>query len=157
MFDFDQIRDLIELVADRKLQGVEIERSGFRIRIEGPVVAGVPAAVEVTPQVAAVPAAPGAPAEAPAAEEPTGPQLPPDARIIKSPIVGTFYSAPSPDSDPYVRVGDRVSAGDVLCIVEAMKLMNEIEADAGGVILEIYPKNAQAVEFGEPLFAIQPD
>ena len=155
MLDFDQIRDLIELVADRKLQGVEIERSGFRIRIEGPVTAGTAQVVEITPQPAVAAAVAQASGAAPS-EEPQS-ALPADARVIKSPIVGTFYTAPSPDSDPYVRVGDRISAGDVLCIVEAMKLMNEIEADSGGVILEIYPKNAQAVEFGEPLFAVQSD
>jgi len=74
---------------------------------------------------------------------------------VTSPIVGTFYAAPNPEADPYVRVGDRVKTGQVLCIVEAMKLMNEIESDADGVILEIYVKNAQPVEYGEPLFALQ--
>jgi acetyl-CoA carboxylase biotin carboxyl carrier protein len=81
--------------------------------------------------------------------------LPSDAHVVKSPIVGTFYSSASPDAEPYVKVGDRVERGQVLCIVEAMKLMNEIESDADGVILEIVPANAQAVEFGEPLFVIQ--
>jgi acetyl-CoA carboxylase biotin carboxyl carrier protein len=70
--------------------------------------------------------------------------------------VGTFYRAPAPDSDPYVEVGDRVKKGQVLCIVEAMKLMNEIESDADGTVVKIFPDNAQPVEFGEPLFAIDP-
>ena len=73
---------------------------------------------------------------------------------MTSPIVGTFYAAPSPDAQPFVRVGDRVKKGQVLCIVEAMKLMNEIESDVDGTISEIYPKNGQPVEYGEPLFAI---
>ena len=73
---------------------------------------------------------------------------------MPSPIVGTFYGSSSPDADPYVKVGDHVELGQVLCIVEAMKLMNEIESDVSGVVLAIYPKNAQAVEFGEQLFAI---
>jgi acetyl-CoA carboxylase biotin carboxyl carrier protein len=77
--------------------------------------------------------------------------------VVASPIVGTFYAAPSPDSPPYARVGDRVSKGQVLCIIEAMKLMNEIESDADGVVSEIYPKNAQPVEYGEPLFGIRAD
>jgi len=77
--------------------------------------------------------------------------------VITSPIVGTFYHAPSPDADPYTRVGDRVSAGQVLCIVEAMKLMNEIESDVAGEVLEILPSNGQPVEFGEPLFVIRLD
>jgi acetyl-CoA carboxylase biotin carboxyl carrier protein len=75
--------------------------------------------------------------------------------ILNSPIVGTFYSAPTPDSPPFVDVGSRVRKGQVLCIVEAMKLMNEIECDVDGVVAEVYPQNAQAVEFGEPLFAIR--
>jgi len=77
--------------------------------------------------------------------------------VVASPIVGTFYAAPSPDSPIYVRIGDRVRKGQVLCIVEAMKLMNEIESDVDGVVAEIYPKNAQPVEFGEPLFGVRPD
>ena len=77
--------------------------------------------------------------------------------LLNSPIVGTFYSAPNPDADPYVSVGDRVKRGQVLCIVEAMKLMNEIESDEDGVIEKMYPRNAQPVEFGEPLFAIRTD
>jgi acetyl-CoA carboxylase biotin carboxyl carrier protein len=75
---------------------------------------------------------------------------------MNSPIVGTFYRSPNPESPPFVDVGDKVDQGEVLCIVEAMKLMNEIEADVGGTILKIYPQNGQPVEFGEPLFAIQP-
>ena len=87
--------------------------------------------------------------EAPAAQD--------GAHVLHSPIVGTFYGAPNPDADPYVSVGDRVKTGQVLCIVEAMKLMNEIESDVDGVLRRIHPQNAQAVEFGEPLFSIDPD
>jgi acetyl-CoA carboxylase biotin carboxyl carrier protein len=76
---------------------------------------------------------------------------------VTSPIVGTFYTAPSPEAEPFVRVGDRVRKGQVLCIVEAMKLMNEIESDVDGQIAEIHPKNGQPVEFGEPLFGVRPD
>ncbi len=99
-----------------------------------------------------------APAPAPAPPAPAGTvagAVPAGAHVLTSPIVGTFYRAPSPDADPFVEVGSRVKKGQVLCIIEAMKLMNEIESDADGVIAEIYPQNAQAVEFGEPLFAIQ--
>jgi len=77
--------------------------------------------------------------------------------LLRSPIVGTFYTSPSPDAEPYVRVGDRVKRGQVLCIVEAMKLMNEIESDEDGVIEKVFPKNAQPVEYGEPLFAVRSD
>ncbi|MCM2268585.1 MAG: acetyl-CoA carboxylase biotin carboxyl carrier protein, partial [Thermoanaerobaculia bacterium] len=98
-------------------------------------------------------------AESAAVAAPPPVAAPPAAalHVVASPIVGTFYASPSPDSPAYVKVGDRVSKGQVLCIVEAMKLMNEIEADAGGVIAEIYPKNAQPVEYGEPLFGIRAD
>jgi acetyl-CoA carboxylase biotin carboxyl carrier protein len=75
---------------------------------------------------------------------------------MTSPIVGTFYRAPAPDAGPFVEVGSRVRKGQILCIVEAMKLMNEIESDIDGTLVEVYPQNAQAVEFGEPLFAIRP-
>ncbi len=97
---------------------------------------------------APVQAAPPAPPAAPA-----GP--PPGTHVITSPIVGTFYRPPSPDAPPFAEVGARVKKGQVLCIIEAMKLMNEIESDVDGVVTEIYPQNAQAVEFGEPLFAIK--
>ncbi len=162
---FEQIKELIELVAQNRLQGLELERSGFRLKIDGqqaaplvavtaavqPAPAGVPGAVPAAaaPVLAAAPPAP-APA---AAAAPAAPQA--GTHILNSPIVGTFYRASSPDSEPFVEVGSRVKKGQVLCIIEAMKLMNEIESDVDGVIAEIYPQNAQAVEFGEPLFAIR--
>src|SRR4029079_18609119 len=80
-----------------------------------------------------------------------------EGHTVRSPIVGTFYASPSPDAEPFVRVGDRVRVGQVLCIVEAMKLMNEIESDVAGTGLRVSPKTAQRVEYGEPLFAIRPD
>jgi acetyl-CoA carboxylase biotin carboxyl carrier protein len=75
---------------------------------------------------------------------------------VTSPIVGTFYRAPNPEADPYVKVGDVVSEGQVMCIVEAMKLMNEIEAEIAGTVVKVYPENGAPVEFGQPLFAIRP-
>ena len=157
MLTFEQIKELIELVAQNRLQGIELERSGFRLKIDGQQ-AFAPAAhpADAGGMAAAAPAgaaAPG-PAAAPAPAAPAG-QLPAGTHILSSPIVGTFYRAPAPDSDPFVEVGSRVKKGQVLCIIEAMKLMNEIESDVDGVIAEIYPQNAQAVEFGEPLFAIK--
>ncbi|HVS65381.1 MAG TPA: acetyl-CoA carboxylase biotin carboxyl carrier protein [Thermoanaerobaculia bacterium] len=165
MLTFDQIKELASLVSERGLEVLEIERSGFRLRIAGPA---RPSAVG-TP----VPAAPLAPVAAPA-ESPrsspatagalaSGKQEEEDddrhsgAHLLTSPIVGTFYVCPSPDADPFVRVGDRVEKGQIVCIVEAMKLMNEIEADVDGVVVEVIPQNAQPVEYGEPLFAIRPD
>ena len=160
MLTFEQIKELIELVAQRRLQGLEIERSGFRLKVEGQVQA--PPAVQAAPAAEASFAssplsAPAAPAAAPAAAEPAAASADAGAHIVTSPIVGTFYRAPSPDSDPFVEVGSRVKKGQVLCIIEAKKLMNEIESDADGVVAQIYPQNAQAVEYGEPLFAIRPD
>ena len=155
------------MVDERGLAGLEIERSGFRLKIDG-ASSAVPAAAVVAvpvPEAVAIsaPTAPAAgsavlealPKAAVEAEpEAAGSDLPEDAHVVTSPIVGTFYSSPSPDESAYVKVGDRIEAGQVLCIVEAMKLMNEIESDGAGVVLAIYPKNAQPVEFGEPLFAI---
>ncbi len=172
MLTFEQIKELIELVAARQLQALEIERSGFRLKIDGqsaaqhvvyaapaPSGAAAPAAPPGPGSTAPPPAAPGtaAPAvsgaPAPAAVPAAGP--PPGSHILNSPIVGTFYRAPSPQAPSFVEVGSRVKKGQVLCIIEAMKLMNEIESDVDGEILEIYPQNAQPVEFGEPLFAIR--
>ena len=160
MLSFEQIKELIELVSHHRLQGVELERSGFKLTISGKEAGrAAGAAAAPAPQVAAstaaavdapAPAAPAAPVAAAA-----GPAAPAaGSHVVRSPIVGTFYASPSPDAEPFVRVGDRVRKGQVLCIVEAMKLMNEIESDAEGTVLQVLVKNAQPVEYGEPLFAI---
>ncbi|MEE9562584.1 MAG: acetyl-CoA carboxylase biotin carboxyl carrier protein, partial [Thermoanaerobaculia bacterium] len=152
-----------DLVWERGLQGIEIERQGFRLRIDGRV--EIPDRVALSEARPDVPrpasASPGteaaeaieraAPAQKKAAEE-----MAVNGHVLKSPIVGTFYRAPNPEAGPYVKKGDEVKEGQVLCIVEAMKLMNEIESDQAGVIEEVYARNAQAVEFGEPLFLIRP-
>lgn len=152
---FEQIKELIDIVCQKGLQELEVERSDFRVKIVGPSV-GVPAAF--TPAVEQVPtSAPVAGAHQAASAAPAAASEGKAGHVITSPIVGTFYHAPSPDADPYARVGDRVSAGQVLCIVEAMKLMNEIESDVAGEVLEILPSNGQPVEFGEPLFVIRLD
>ena len=156
MLSFEQIKELIELVAERRLQGVEIERSGFRLKVDGQAPpAPLATAAAAAPAAPAAQAVAGAPAPAPAAAPAAEASPAQGAHIVTSPIVGTFYQAPSPDADPFATVGSRVRKGQVLCIIEAMKLMNEIESDADGVVVEIYPQNAQAVEFGEPLFAIR--
>jgi acetyl-CoA carboxylase biotin carboxyl carrier protein len=155
MFTFEQIKELVELATRHRLHNLEVERAGFRLRITGeaaaasspPPLAAAPAPVAAPASVESFIAAPLPAAAAPAAA----------LHVVASPIVGTFYVSPSPDSPAFVRVGDRVSKGKVLCIVEAMKLMNEIECDADGVVAEIYPKNAQPVEYGEPLFGIRAD
>jgi acetyl-CoA carboxylase biotin carboxyl carrier protein len=137
---------------------LEVERQGFRLKIDGHGT-GAAAAAPAAAVVEAPPSAPAASAPAPAAapDAPASAEAPaePEGHIVTSPIVGTFYQSPAPDAPPFAVVGDRVTKGQTLCIVEAMKLMNEIESDATGEILEIYPQNAQAVEFGEPLFRIR--
>jgi len=164
---FEQIKELIELIAQRRLQGLELERSGFRLKIDGQAQAQ---AVQYAPPAdsGSMAALPSLAASLPPAAPPSGGESSPAAtaaggmpeagsHILTSPIVGTFYRSPSPDAPPFADVGARVKKGQVLCIIEAMKLMNEIESDADGVVTKIYPQNAQAVEFGEPLFAIRPD
>ena len=171
MLTFEQIKELIDLVATHRLTGIELERSGFRLRIDGykPVEgvgaaggaagSGAAATVPAGPAAAGTQAADAAPAAVPmpSSEVPTPPAAEEHTHVVSSPIVGTFYRAPNPEAPPFVEVGSRVKRGQVICIVEAMKLMNEIEADADGIVVEIYPKNGQPVEFGEPLFAIKDD
>ena len=160
MLTFEQIKELIELVAERRLQGLEVERSGFRLKVEGQPQVPAAAVPQAEAGAAAAPMAAAPQALASAASEPSpagAGAAEPGSHIVNSPIVGTFYRAPAPDADPFVEVGSRVKKGQALCIIEAMKLMNEIESDADGVVVQIYPQNAQAVEYGEPLFAIRPD
>ena len=166
-----EIKELVDLVSRRGLAGLEIERAGFRLRIEGAPRAASPLPRSYEPAVLAeasplaaqpalgAPAASAGGAAAGAAHVPPGPPGSGEREgfhVLTSPIVGTFYRAANPDAEPFVKVGDVVEKGRTLCIVEAMKLMNEIEADAAGTIVAIYPQNAQPVEFGEKLFAIQP-
>ena len=169
MLTFEQIKELIELVTTRRLHGLEVERSGFRLKIEGQAAAAaapaaapptsVPAparALESAGSAQAPAASPPPEARAEAEPEEGEAEVPAGAHVLPSPIVGTFYRASAPDAEPYVEVGSRVKKGQVLCIVEAMKLMNEIESDADGTVVKVYPPNASPVEFGEPLFAIEP-
>ncbi len=152
-----EIKEILAVLKESDVSELELERgNGVRLRIRrGPIPpAGgapqyVPQMMMAAPQAAAAPsAAPAARAEAPAAEKP--------GKIITSPFVGTFYRAPSPDSPNYVEVGAAVKKGQVLCIIEAMKLMNEIEAEFDGKVAEILAENAQPVEYGQPLFRIEP-
>jgi len=158
MLSFKEIKELIDLVAEKGLTGVEIERSGFRLRIEGhrgdsnggsPVYyTPLPESVRVGGGTAALPAAPSAAPEAAAA--PVEDTL----HYIVSPIVGTFYRSASPEAAPFASPGDKVEKNKILCIIEAMKLMNEIESDKDGVVKEVLAENGQAVEYGQPLFVI---
>ena len=150
MLSFKEIRDLIDLVAERGLSGLEIEQAGFRIRIEGvrPANNGSISASGLT-------AAPPAMTEGVASGAPATAETEESLHVIRSPIVGTFYRSPSPEADPFADIGQKVSRGKILCIIESMKLMNEIESDVEGEIVEVYPRNGQPVEYGEKLFAIK--
>lgn len=154
--NFKEILELIDKVADREIAAVEIEQAGTRLRIEGkahppaPVVHSYVSEPPLSaPPSQAPPSAPAAPAPAPVEA--------PDAslHVITSPIVGTFYRSPNPEAPSFVQVGDRIVKGQVLCIIEAMKLMNEIESDVDGVITQIYPQNGQPIEYGENLFVVK--
>lgn len=152
--DLRKLKKLIDLVEESGIAEIEVTEGEEKVRITRTTAAQpvYSAPVQQQPAVMAAPAA--VPAEtAPAAAVPAaGPDL---SKAMKSPMVGTFYRAASPTSAPFVEVGQTVNAGDTLCIIEAMKLMNEIEADHSGVVKEILVSNGQPVEFGEPLFIIE--
>jgi acetyl-CoA carboxylase biotin carboxyl carrier protein len=144
-----EIKELIDLVKGSELTELEWERSGVRVRIcraPAPIVRHLATEGAVT----AVNVSQGAPVAGETAKEVSG--VP-----IRSPIVGTFYRSASPEAPPYVEVGDRVRRGQILCIVEAMKLLNEIESEVDGVVAEVLIENAQPVEYGEVLFRIEPN
>jgi acetyl-CoA carboxylase biotin carboxyl carrier protein len=150
MLSFKEIKELIDLVSERGLSGLEIERTGFRLRIEGghPTISNGLVEASAVEKAAVSSGMPGSSTE-PAAEEAE------DVHVITSPIVGTFYRAPSPEAESFAEVGSRVSKGKVLCIIESMKLMNEIESDVEGEIVAVYARNGQPVEYGEKLFGIR--
>jgi acetyl-CoA carboxylase biotin carboxyl carrier protein len=147
--NYKEIKELIDLMQATDVAEIEVERSGTRIRIrrrekEGPVA-----------EVRKAPPPPPAPEQVREEAPPAAPEV--DGEVLRAPLVGTFYRSPGPDTKPYVEVGDRVEKGQVLCIIEAMKLMNEIEAEYPGVIREALAENGQPVEYGQPLFRIAPE
>jgi len=147
----DEIRELINLAAETGIAELEVQRGENRVRIRRAAFAATPEIV-LPPDYAAAPAAAPPPTthEAPR-DKPADPNL----VLVKSPIVGTFYEAPSPGAAAFVRVGERIQPGKVLCIIESMKLMNEIEAETAGIIESRLVRNGQPVEYGEALFAIR--
>src|SRR5262245_52456091 len=148
-----EIKELMEYIEASSFVEFELEREGFKIKlVKRHAVTNGPAGAGAAVPSAAL-AAPAAMTEAPAARPAVVES--PDTHLVKSPIVGTFYRAGSPGSRSFVEVGDKVKKGQVLCIVEAMKLMNEIESDCDGEILEALVANGQPVEYGEPLFKIR--
>ena len=155
--DLRKLKTLIDLVSESGVAELEITEGDDRVKIvnrvgAAPVAAAAPAVIATPVVASAAPAA--APAPAVAAEPAAAPVAAEDTRTINSPMVGTFYRAPSPGAKPFADVGQKVKAGDTVCIIEAMKLLNEIESEYDGVIKEILVENGQPVEFGQPLFVI---
>ena len=153
MIDLEFLERLIAAIDRSSLDSIEIERGGTRVRL-----AKTPTGIasSVTPQ----PAQPGPNAPGPVAGREAAPaagsETPSNLVEVTSPMVGTFYQAPAPDAPPYVERGKRISRGDTLCIIEAMKLMNELEAEVDGTIVDILVGNAQPVEYGQVLFRVEP-
>jgi acetyl-CoA carboxylase biotin carboxyl carrier protein len=172
--ELKELRELVEFLKANEIAEFDMERSDLKVRIKfaGEAPAAAASGLDMAQlarllgnqggaQIPAISASAPAPvASAPVAAAPPPPPAPvdPDAgsQIQKSPIVGTFYDAPSPGAEPFVSVGDKVEVGTVLCIVEAMKLMNEIESEFAGEVVRVMPKPGQPVEYGQPLFAIKP-
>jgi acetyl-CoA carboxylase biotin carboxyl carrier protein len=155
MLSMKEIRELVDLVTERGLSGLEIERAGFRLRIDGPRPAGADAVHASAPHAHASAAASPALTRGEGAPETAASVADENVHVITSPIVGTFYRSPSPESDPFAEIGERIGKGKILCIIESMKLMNEIESDVEGEVVAVYPQNGQPVEYGEKLFAIR--
>ena len=179
MIDLDWIRELVELVDESGVDSLEVSRWGTTVKVRksppaggggggapasgGTVTAAAPAAPSPSPEAGAAATVPAEGPEdegdgggaAPAAEPEAGAAE--DLHEVESPMVGTFYRAPAPDAPPYVEVGDRVQQGETLCILEAMKLMNELESEVSGEIREICVQNAEPVEYGQVLFRIDTD
>jgi oxaloacetate decarboxylase alpha subunit len=149
--DLNELKEILQILEEKEISEFELEEQGLKLRIRKapssnhstPPVGAPGVAVSIGP--AAVPAA----APAPAAEEP-------GLSVLRSPMVGTFYRRPDPNAPVFVEVGDRVRVGQVLCIIEAMKLMNEIEAEVAGEIVKVHHDNGQPVQYGDPLFTIRP-
>ena len=161
--NMEELRELIGLLRENGLAELELENEGIRVRLRRDSVPGSSYVADAPPQHGPAPA-PAAPAPAP--PPPAGPAHPgtqastaasqdQDLHIIPSPIVGTFYRSPSPSADPFVKIGSNVEPESVVCIIEAMKLMNEIQAEASGEVVKIYVENGQPVEYGQPLFGIR--
>ena len=153
--DLRKLKKLIDLVQESGIAELEITEGEEKVKIvkgNGAGAAAAPAPIQLVPPVAAP--APESPRPSPAAASPAGPDAAAEGQLVKAPMVGTFYRSPSPDAKAFVEVGQAVKKGDTVCIIEAMKLMNEIETDLAGVVKAILVENGQPVEYGQPLFVI---
>ncbi len=161
--DLELIKKLIKVVEKSGITDFSVEEGDLKISISkkapetNVVQIAQPAEAQIVPQVAQPSVAPPPPPAEAKSEAPKEEAADAGLHEIRSPIVGTFYRAPAPDADPFVKVGDNVSVGTTLCIVEAMKLMNEIESDVNGTVVKILVENASPVEYNQPLFLIKPD
>jgi acetyl-CoA carboxylase biotin carboxyl carrier protein len=158
-----ELKEILQLLDEKEITEFELEEEGMKLRVRKASPAAAAPAPVLVPQpvvVAAPPVSAAAPVAAPAAAAPAAapPAEAPDAGlvIVKSPIVGTFYRTPDPNSPPFVSVGDKIRPGQVMCIIEAMKLMNEIESELSGEVVTIHHESGQPVQFGDPLFSIRP-
>jgi acetyl-CoA carboxylase biotin carboxyl carrier protein len=159
-----ELKELIDFLVEKDITEFELERGDVKVRVKRgtePLMvpaAAAPSQVQMPVSADAARSAPASASPAPASPSaaPAEPAEEAGLHIVKSPIVGTYYEAPSPGSPPFIKVGDEVAAGQVLCIVEAMKLMNEIESDVAGEVVKILVTNNQPIEYGQPLFAIRP-
>jgi len=160
--EFDEINRILDMMREHELSEFELEREGFKIRIKkgAPLNAPASPAVPAVPHGAPAPQQPFASPPPPPLEAVPSPEAPPsdevDFAIVKSPIVGTFFRSAEPGAAPFVEVGTTVKKGEVLCIIEAMKLMNEIDSEYDGEVVKVYIENGQPVQYGERLFAIKP-
>jgi acetyl-CoA carboxylase biotin carboxyl carrier protein len=156
--EIEQIKQLLRFMGEHHLEEFEYSRGDLRIRLKKPsaniVMTAAPRMVS-SPEII-VPGSLESHSPAPPAPAPAEARQAEDLHLVKSPIVGTYYGAPSPGAEPFVKVGAHVELGQTLCIVEAMKLMNEIESDAGGEVVRVFMENGQPVEYGQPLFGIRP-
>ncbi len=154
-----ELKELIEFLIEKDIAEFELERGDVKVKIKRGAVMALPDPRDASSQAAPAPLPASAPAPVRMDQSVSGPVAPePEAglHIVKSPIVGTFYESPSPGSPPFVKVGDVLEVGQVLCIVEAMKLMNEIECDAAGELVKTLVANGQPIEYGQELFAVRP-
>jgi len=155
--DLKLVKNLLSLISESDVNEVSIEEGDFKLKVKKTPDSPAPQIKYQMPQQqAAAPAQQQAPQQsAPADDASADEEKQPDGDVVKSPIVGTFYESPSPDADPFVKIGDKVSKGDTLCIIEAMKIMNEIDAEFSGTIEKIMVNDGQPVEFDQPLFIIK--
>ncbi|HPP53997.1 MAG TPA: acetyl-CoA carboxylase biotin carboxyl carrier protein [Thermoguttaceae bacterium] len=155
VFDLRRIDRLLRLMEKHDVQEIELRRGAARVRIRRGGQTAAPA-VEVRPVVAPTPAAPASPAAPAPSAAPTTPPAETSYLYVRSPMVGTFYAAPNPEAEPYVQPGDIVGPDTIVCIVEAMKVFNEIPAEVSGKIAAVLVENGAPVEYGQPLFKVEP-